>query len=127
MKDIIEFLNEAKEFTSDTKVRIGDSAELLAYLKNEIDNVEGSIKVTGDGIKYNNILVPGTKLSLGLTAGEYADIFVDWLNEFEDKKSNASVKTKYKRLNKNIGVPRGNYGAAEKMAQRERERNNMVK
>ena len=127
MKNIIDFINEAKEITSDTKVRMGDSAELISFLKNDIENLDGTIKVTGDGIKYNNILVPGTKLSLGLTAGEYADIFVNWLNEFEDKKSNASQKIKYKRLRKNLGMPRGNYGAAERMAQRERDRNNMVK
>ena len=127
MKNIIEYLNEAKEITSDTKVRMGDSAELTSFLKNEIENLDGTIKVTGDGIKYNNVLVPRTKLSLGLTAGEYADIFVNWLNEFEDKKSNASQKIKYKRLRKNFGMPRGNYGAAERIAQREKERNNMAK
>ena len=126
MKKIIDYLLEQKEFNSDTKVRIGDSSELLSYLKNEIENLEGTIKVTGDGIKYDNVLVPNTKLSQGLKAGEYADILVNWLNDFEDKKNNANQKVKYKRLRKNLGVPRGNYGAKERQENRERERNREI-
>ena len=98
MKDLKEFLNEGKEFTEDTKVRMGDSAELSMFLKQEIEGLENAtIKVSGDGIKYNNILVPNTKLSLGLTAGEYADRLVDWINEYEGKKANAKPMKTRKR------------------------------
>lgn len=126
MKDIKQFLNEAKEYTSDTKVRMGDSAELGNFLKNEIENLDGTIKITGDGIKYNNILVPGTKLSLGLTAGEYADKLVDWINDYNEKRDKANEKVVVKKTRKNAGIPRGNYGAKERMDKRAEDRNNDI-
>lgn len=89
MKDIIVFLNEAKTFDENTKVGIGDSSELLSFLKNEIENLDGNIKISGDGIKYNNVLIPNTKLSLRLTAGEYADKLINYINDLNDKKANA--------------------------------------
>lgn len=123
MKNIVDFILEQK-FTADSKVRIGDARDLLEFLRSEIENIDPQkITVTGDGIKYNKMLVPDTKLSKGITAGEYADILVNWLNEFNEKIDKASQKVKYRRLRKNLGVPRGNYGAKEKQEERERRRN----
>lgn len=126
MKDIIQFLNEAKTFDADTKVSMGDSAALLKFLKDDIENLDGTIKVTGDGIKYNNILIPGTKLSARMTAGEYADILVSYINDQNEKQENSSKKLIVKKLRKNAGIPRGNYGAKEKMDARAEKRNQEI-
>ena len=115
MKNLIQFLNEAKTFDANTKVSMGDSAALLKFLKDDIENLDGTIKVTGDGIKYNNILIPGTKLSARMTAGEYADILVSYINDQNEKQEKSAKKLIVKKPRKNAGVPRGNYGAKEKM------------
>lgn len=125
MKNITDFIIESN-FDANSKVRMGDSATLAKFLKDEIENLDGTIKVTGDGIKFNNILVPGTKLSLGLTAGEYADIFVNWVNDYNEKHNKANEKVIVKKPRKNAGVPRGNYGAAEKMKKRADDRNTSI-
>jgi len=125
MKDITQFLLEAK-FDADTKVSIGDSALLQSFLKNDIENLEGNIRVTGDGIKYNNVLVPGTKLSLKLTAGEYEDILIDYINNTDEMKNKANANLVVKKTRKNAGIPRGSYGAKEKMDARAAARNKAV-
>ena len=126
MKNLIQFLNEAKTFDANTKVSMGDSAALLKFLKDDIENLDGTIKVTGDGIKYNNILIPGTKLSARMTAGEYADILVSYINDQNEKQENSSKKLIVKKPRKNAGVPRGNYGAKEKMDARAEKRNQEI-
>lgn len=126
MKDIIQFLNESKTFDANTKVSMGDSAALLKFLKDDIENLDGTIKVTGDGIKYNNILIPGTKLSARMTAGEYADILVSYINDQNEKQENSSKKLIVKKPRKNAGIPRGNYGAKEKMDARAEKRNQEI-
>ena len=126
MKDIIQFLNESKTFDANTKVSMGDSATLLKFLKDDIENLDGTIKVTGDGIKYNNILIPGTKLSARMTAGEYADILVSYINDQNEKQEKSAKKLIVKKPRKNAGVPRGNYGAKEKMDARAEKRNQEI-
>ena len=125
MKNITDFIIESN-FDVNSKVRMGDSATLANFIKSNVENLDGSIKVTGDGIKYNNMLVPGTKLSLGLTAGEYMNIFVKWINDYNEKHNKANEKVTIKKTRKNAGVPRGNYGAAEKMKQRADDRNTSI-
>lgn len=97
MKDLKQFINESIKFDGSSKVSMGDSAALSKFIKDEVENLEGTVKVTGDGIKYDNILIPGTKLSLGLTADEYVDIFIDWLNDYNDKKDKANSKVVVKK------------------------------
>ena len=126
MKNLIQFLNEAKTFDANTKVSMGDSAALLKFLKDDIENLDGTIKVTGDGIKYNNILIPGTKLSTRMTAGEYADILVSYINDQNEKQEKSAKKLIVKKPRKNAGVPRGNYGAKEKMDARAEKRNQEI-
>lgn len=114
MKDLKQFINESMKFDGSTKVSMGDSAALSKFIKDEVEDLEGTLKVSGDGIKYDNMLVPGTKLSLGLTADEYVDIFIDWLNNLNDKKANAKpaklgrkkLKTADEQEQKTWGKPR---------------------
>lgn len=125
MKDLTDFIYE-NAIDETTVITMGDSGALATWLKTNIEGLEGTLKVTGDGVKVNNRLVPGTALSKKMTASQIADAIVSFVNADADVQ--ASRKVKVKKTRKNAGVPRGNYGAKERMDARAAERNaNIVK
>lgn len=109
MRNIVEYINKNlnEAFNENTRVFMADSAELEKWLKSEIENFDGKLKVDGEGVKVNNLLVPGTGLGKKPTAGEIADKVVDYLikKKIVDERSMKNIK--YKKLRKNTGVKRG--------------------
>ena len=69
MKDIISFLNEAKEFNPEDFVAVyNNNNPLLDFLASETEKDRKDFTISIDGVKYKKLLVPGTKLSQKLTA-----------------------------------------------------------
>ena len=69
------------------------------------------------------MLVPNTKLSVKPTARELLEKVLSFV---ETNDAAAAKKGKVKRLRKNFGVPRGSYGAKERMDARAADRNQRI-
>lgn len=103
MKDIISFLNEAKEFNPEDIVAVyNNNNPLLDFLASETEKDRKDFTISMDGVKYKKLLVPGTKLSQKLTGNQILDLVFKYLADRDElDKKLLQGKTKYKRLNKN--------------------------
>ena len=123
MKNITEFILEG-QINNDTIIKPWDAnTDFLNYLATNLNIDRSLFSISGDGIKYKRILVPDTKLSTKPTAGELLEKVLSFV---ETNDAAATKKGKVKKLRKNFGVPRGSYGAKERMDARELERNRRI-
>lgn len=102
MKDIISFLNEAKEFNPEDIIAVyNNNNPLLDFLASETGKDRKDFTISIDGIKYKKLLVPGTKLSQKLTGNQILDLVFKYLADRDElDKKLLNGKTKYRRLRK---------------------------
>lgn len=136
MKDILEFINEAKEFNPENIVNVyDDNSKFLDYVAAQTQLDRKDFQISLDGIKYKRILIPGTKLSQRLTGEELLNLVFEYLvkkNEIDQRLASLPKKNhKVRRLRKDKEVSwiRGTKGgalSAEKMAARRNAENNRI-
>lgn len=101
MKDIVSFLNEAKEFNPEDVIAIyNDNTPLLNYIANITEKDRKDFSISMDGIKYKRMLVPNTKLSQKLTGVEILDLVIKYLEDKNELDKKISKNIKYKKLSK---------------------------
>lgn len=136
MKDILEFINEAKEFNPENIVNAyDDNSKFLDYVAAQTQLDRKDFQISLDGIKYKRILIPGTKLSQRLTGEELLNLVFEYLvkkNEIDQKLANLPKekrKVKHLRKDKEVSWLRGTKGGAlnaEKMAAKRNAENNRI-
>lgn len=136
MKDILEFINEAKEFNPENIVNAyDDNSKFLDYVAAQTQLDRKDFQISLDGIKYKRILIPGTKLSQRLTGEELLNLVFEYLvkkNEIDQRLANLPKekrKVKHLRKDKEVSWLRGTKGgalSAEKMSARRNAENNRI-
>ena len=126
MKDLLNIINEVREFNGESKVYGGDIATLTNFLINSGIN-QDDFEVTSNGVQdltdaYRKI-IPNTKLD----GRKASDILSAVETYFDGKQPVTPVgNVKIKKQRKNLGVARGSYDAAERAAERAYARNSQA-
>jgi len=132
MQNITDFIFEAMGILNDDDVvKMGDTHLLIKYLKSKLEEAgigePQKLTCNGNCVLYNKSEIPNTKIAQGLTAGELADITIEWIENYLGKRAAADAKGgRHIKLRKNYGEPRGNYGEAERRKEREFARNRAI-